>query len=88
MVMLSVDRESGDVLGGPFLHSRGFMSEDELKEIQEDAVRVVLDAYHSIGAEEREESSAVQAIVKKALKGYLKRKTKRIPVILPVIMEI
>lgn len=85
IVMLSVDRETGEVLGGPYIHSRGFTSEAGM---MEEAAKVVLDAYNSMGNESQEESSVVQATVKKALKSYLKKKVDRFPVILPVIMEI
>ncbi|MBI1292711.1 RNase J family beta-CASP ribonuclease [bacterium] len=89
MVILSVDRETGEVLGGPYIHSRGFTSElVESGVMMEEASKVVLDAYNAMDHESQEESSVVQAAVKKALKSYLKKKVARFPVILPVIMEI
>jgi ribonuclease J len=88
MAILSVDRETGEILGGPYIHSRGFTSEVDSSELMEGAAKVVLEAYNALGNESQEESSVVQAAVKKALKGYLKKKVARFPVILPVIMEI
>lgn len=88
LVILSVSRESGEILGGPYIHSRGFVAEPEEANLLEEARTVVLDAYHSIDPEEKEDSAAVQATVKKALKTFIKRETRRFPVILPVIMEI
>jgi ribonuclease J len=88
MVILSVDRETGEILGGPYLHSRGFVSEDEGAEIMEEAGRVVLEAYQAIDREGQEESTVVQATVRKALRGFLKERTHRFPVILPLVMEI
>lgn len=88
LVILSVDRETGEVLGGPYLHSRGFAAEAEAGALLEEASRLVLEAYNSIDPEAKEESAFVQATVKKALKSFLKKETNRFPVILPVIMEI
>ncbi|MEO8376818.1 MAG: ribonuclease J, partial [Candidatus Sumerlaeota bacterium] len=88
MVILSVSRETGEVLGGPYLHSRGFMSEEGADTILEQARQVVLDAYNDTDSEAKEESTVVQANVKKALRSFLKQKTRRFPVILPLIMEI
>ncbi len=88
LVMLSVDRETGEVLGGPYLHTRGFVSEELEGPLLDEAAGVVLDAYRSTAPEEQEESAVVQATVKKALRGFLKKQTRRFPVILPVIMEI
>lgn len=88
MVILSVSRETGEVLAGPYLHSRGFMSEEGAETILEEARQVVLDAYRETDSEGKEESTVVQANVKKALRSFLKQKTRRFPVILPLIMEI
>jgi ribonuclease J len=88
IVILSVDRETGEVLGGPYLHSRGFASEEEDQEMMTEGAKVVLDAYLDIAAEAKEESAVVQQVVKKALKDFVKKKVRRFPVILPVIMEI
>lgn len=88
MVILSVDRETGEVLGGPYIQSRGFVGSGEESALWEEAAQVVMEAYESMDAESREESSVVQANVKKALKTFIKRETQRFPVIVPVIMEI
>ncbi len=88
LVILSVDRETGEVLSGPYLHTRGFVSEEMEGPLLEEAAQVVLGAYGSVGPEEQEESTVVQAAVKKALRTFLKKETRRFPVILPVIMEI
>lgn len=88
MVILSVDRETGEVIGEPFLHTRGFVAEAEAADLLANAQQVVIDAYLSIDPEGKEESSVVQATVKKALRGFFKKETRRFPVILPVVMEI
>ncbi len=88
LVILSVDRETGDILAGPYIHSRGFTGEEMAEEMIAEAGELVVDAYKSIDPEAKEESAVVQATVKKALKSYIKQKTHRFPVILPVIMEI
>lgn len=88
MVILSVDRESGEVTGGPYLHSRGFVSEEDAAPLLDEARSAVLDAYNSLDPESREESAVVQATVRKALREFLKKKTRRFPVILPLVMEI
>lgn len=88
MVILSVDRETGEVLGGPFIHNRGFVGEEDGAELLDEAAKVVLDAYYSVDSDGKEESSVVQATVKRELKSFIKQKTRRFPVILPVIMEI
>ncbi|CAN5348553.1 ribonuclease J [soil metagenome] len=87
-VIMSVSRENGEILAGPFLHSRGFMGEEESKPLLEEAAKIVVDAYNAIDPEGKEEATVIQATVKKALRTYLKKRTARFPVILPLIMEI
>ncbi|MCC5877353.1 MAG: ribonuclease J [Candidatus Sumerlaeia bacterium] len=86
--ILGVDRETGEVLEGPFLHTRGFVDEASHGDLLNEAAAVVLEAYESITREGQEESSVVQVTIKKALRGFIKRKLNRFPVIFPLVLEI
>ncbi len=87
-VIISVSRESGEVLGGPYLSSRGFVADQDAEALLDEAAEVVLEAYKALDPEEKEESSTVQVALRKALRSFLKKKTRRFPVIVPVVMEI
>lgn len=86
--ILGVDRETGDVMEGPFIHTRGFVDEGIHAELLTEAASVVLEAYRSLDPEGQEESSVVQATIKKALRGFIKKKLNRFPVIFPLVLEI
>ncbi len=88
LVILSVSRDTGEILSGPFLHSRGFASEEEATAMMKEATEIVREAYEAMNREAQEESAVVQATIKKAMKLFLKKKTDRFPVILPVVMEV
>lgn len=86
-VSLAVDSETGEVLSGPDILSRGFIHEDENLELLEEARNRVLSAVAEACPQGREEITAVQAAVKKELRRFFKERTERFPMIHPVILE-
>ncbi len=87
VVVVSMNRENGMVMSGPDIISRGFVyvraAEDLMGEAR-DVVREVL-----LECEEKRITNwnYVKTIIKETLKNYLWQRTKRSPMILPVIME-
>jgi len=86
VVLLGLQRESGEVLYGPELLSRGFMAEEEGRIYLEEARQVVVRTIqeHSLAA--LTETEEVRDEIRKALRRYFNRTIERRPVILPVIM--
>lgn len=87
VVILGVDHETGEVLNGPEIVSRGFASESEA-EFLEELKEVVIAAYEELGAGGRTDPSEVQAAIKKAVRQTIKKQTSRFPVILPMVLEL
>jgi mRNA degradation ribonuclease J1/J2 len=54
----------------------------------EECKSVVLDAFESCDKEGKQEWEVVKAVVRKALRRFLARRTDRFPMILPVVMEV
>ncbi len=88
LVTVAIDRETGELVSGPDIISRGFVHEDESREMLEEARRLVVDAINAEEPESREDTSVVQAMLKKELRRFFKQKTERFPVILPVVLEV
>ena len=88
IVVVSMEKESGAVLSGPDIISRGFVYVRESEELIKEARDVVKDALEQCGERDASEWSYVKTLIKDTLKDYLWRKTKRSPMILPIIMEI
>lgn len=88
IVILGVDRETGDVLEGPYLHTRGFVDEQGQAPLLSRAAEVVEQAYNEMDPEGKEESAVVQATVKKVLRQFIKKEINRFPVIFPIVVEI
>jgi ribonuclease J len=87
IVIISMDRQSGRLVGRPEVVSRGFvdMADSEaLMEKSRDLVMRTLDR----GGEHIAESGYIQAKVKDSLARFLYEQTKRRPMILPIAVEV
>lgn len=88
VVVLTLDRSTGAILAGPDIISRGFVIPEFAEELLEEAKSVVIDEVQSMETEEATETSAVKINVRKPLSKFLYERTRRRPMILPVIMEV
>jgi len=86
LAVLAIAQQSGEIVAGPDLVSRGVVTEEANPEILERARGAVLDALAAINPESRTDPAEVKEEVRKALRRYFKRFDRR-PVILPFVME-
>ncbi len=88
VVVATVDIEEGMLLSGPDIISRGFVYVRESEELMEQARQLALDALSDCldtGVVDRME---IKSKVKDDLSKFLYAKTKRKPMVLPVIMNV
>ncbi|HBT47817.1 MAG TPA: ribonuclease J [Peptococcaceae bacterium] len=88
IVVLTLNKDNGTILAGPDIVSRGFVYVREAEELLEEAkgrVRQVLEK-----CEERKitDWSTIKANIRDILGKFLYEKTRRRPMILPIIMEV
>ncbi len=88
VVVLSLSSEDGSLISGPDIVTRGFVYVKESEELLEDLRQLALDALSSCQSRNVYEWTAIKSAIKSDISGYLYKKTKRNPMILPVIMEI
>lgn len=88
VVVVSMDREMGTIVSGPDIISRGFVYVREAENLMDEARAVVLEAL--LKCEEKNITSwnYIKGVIKDTLKNYIWQKTKRSPMILPIIMEV
>lgn len=88
VVVITTEKESGALIAGPDIISRGFVyvreSEDLIDKVREITKRTL----EKCEEKRRNDWSAKKSIIKDELRDYLYEKTKRKPMILPIIMEI
>jgi ribonuclease J len=88
IVNMAFDEETGIIIFGPELVSRGFVFETEKGHLLEDAKCVILEIVEEIGPEIPDRSRKIRSKISKALRKYFFFTIKRRPVILPFILEV
>lgn len=89
IVVATVDNKTGQVLAGPDLVSRGFVYVRESEELMDEARRVVQAVFDKCAADyHMHDWNSVKTRVRESLSAYIYRKTKRSPMILPILMEV
>jgi ribonuclease J len=88
VVNMAFDEETGIVIFGPEIVSRGFVFETETGHLLEDAKCVILEIVEEIGPEVPERAVKIRSQIQKALRKYFSFTIKRRPVILPFILEV
>ncbi len=88
MVSMVFDEETGIVIYGPEIVSRGFVFETETGHLLEDAICVVLEIVEEVGPDDPNRLHRIRAMVQSALKKYFYFTIGRRPVILAFIQEI
>ncbi len=88
VVVLSMSGEDGALVSGPDIITRGFVYVKESEGLMEELRQVALQAIQEVDAGYSTDWAAIKGAIKGDLSGYLYKKTKRSPMILPVIMEV
>ena len=88
IVVVSIDRASGIVVSGPEIISRGFVYVRESEELMDESRQLLGDALSRCSSQELREWNALKTKLRDTLSDYIYEKTKRSPMILPIIMEI
>ena len=87
IVVMTLERHSNVVLAGPDIVSRGFVYVRESEDLMGDAKEVVEEALQTCLDHHVSDWSKIKNVVKDALGDFLWKRTKRRPMILPIIME-
>ncbi len=87
LAVMAIHQQSGELVAGPDLISRGFMRAEESEEVLESAKKVVLDSLASMSRETRADPLELKEEVRRALRRFFRKKFERHPVVLPYIIE-
>ncbi|CAK7008611.1 MAG: Ribonuclease J1 [Peptostreptococcus russellii] len=87
-IVITLSKEDGRILAGPDIISRGFVYVRESEGLMEGAKEVVLKIFETCDSKKVKEWAYIKNTIKDELKEYLYVKTKRNPMILPILMEV
>ena len=85
IVTIGLDRNSGELRSGPDLISRGFMEETSSAEVLDEARRAVI--ADIAGFEGEPEPALVRETAHDAVQRVIWRRTKRQPMVIPVLTD-
>lgn len=88
IAILALNQQTGEVIYGPDIITRGLVFEEESAELLESARDVVIASLGSINIEVKTDYSEVKEVIRIALRRFFNKTLERKPVILPLIVEI
>lgn len=88
IVVLTLEKYSNQILSGPDLVSRGFVYVREAENLMDDARDCVSEALEQCLEKNITDWGKIKTVIKEGLSEFIWKKTKRNPMILPIIMEV
>jgi ribonuclease J len=87
MIVVTVDKQTGAVVGRPEIVTRGFVHLNERDPIMIEAVERVITSIDNPG-DHISEIALLKSQIKDALSSFLYEQTKRRPMVFPVVVEV
>lgn len=88
VIVLTMDSSTGEIVSGPDVISRGFVYVRESENLMEEVKSVIKSEVYEFEQRHITDWSTIKSTLKDNLRDYIFQKTKRDPMILPIIMEI
>ena len=88
VIVVATVSADGRLLAGPDLVSRGFVYVRESEELMEEARKLVIQCFERCHSEHAHDWNSLKTRVRETLSAYIYRRTKRSPMILPILMEV
>ena len=87
IIVIGIEKSSNEIVAGPDIISRGFVYVRESEELIVEAKLILASTLNACSAAELREWNTLKGKMRDALSDYIYQKTKRSPMILPIIME-
>ena len=88
VIVMTMDSATGEIVSGPDVVSRGFVYVRESENLMEDVKKVIREEVRNFEEQGIRDWSTIKSTLKDNLRDYIFQKTKRNPMILPIIMEV
>lgn len=86
--VVAISRQTGAIEGTPDLIARGFVTDRESDDVLNEASRLITVVIAEASVEERTDPGLINEKIRVELRRYLRKRTGRRPMVLPVVMEI
>jgi ribonuclease J len=88
VVVVTVDAKTGEVLSGPEIITRGWIHAPDAEPLLAEGRAAVLEALEKAAAEGGHDFDTIRRKVRSALGKFVQERTRRRPMIVPVVMEV
>ena len=88
VIVMTMDGATGEIVSGPDVVSRGFVYVRESENLMEDVKKVIREEVRLFESQGIRDWTTIKSTLKDNLRDYIFQKTKRNPMILPIIMEV
>ena len=88
IVVLTMDSSSGEIIAGPDVISRGFVYVRESENLMDELKGVLRQVVAECEGSEIRDWASIKNLIKENLRTYIFQKTKRNPMIIPIVMEV
>lgn len=88
LILLGIEKLTGNIISGPEIISRGFVFEDASQEVINSVKELLSNTIKGLDKEIISDSSLLKAKLRSVLKKYLRNTMDRRPMILPIIFEV
>ena len=88
VIVMTMDKATGEIVAGPDVVSRGFVYVRESETLMDDVKRVIRQEVKTFEEDGIRDWSTIKSTLKDDLRDYIFQRTKRNPMILPIIMEV
>ena len=86
---MTIDRQTGQVVAGPDIVTKGFVPEEDAADLVDRTRQRVLDGLaEAQSGEHLAEATTLREAIHDTVSSYLYERTKRRPMVLPVIMQV
>jgi ribonuclease J len=88
LILLGIEKLTGNIVSGPDIISRGFVFEDASQEVITNVKKLLTDTIKELDKDLISDTSLLKAKMRSTLKKYLRNTMERRPMILPIIFEV
>ena len=88
IIVLTMDSQTGTVVAGPDVLSRGFVYVRDSENLMEEIKKLLRSKIDEFEKKHITDWATIKSLLREELRDYIYKKTKRDPMILPIIMEV
>jgi len=88
LVLITIEKPSGEIVVGPDIITRGFIYEESSQRILDEVRELVSTTIKDLDQEITSDQTLLQAQVRRVVKKYFKNTMERRPMIMPIIIEV